>query len=381
MPYSNNRATLPLNTRGSGGDMQLIAGLNNGSIGNIIKEGLYNEKSLYKPCKYRSWGKLTTEQRRLANYGWTFQPGSMYYQAVDNVEGRWKHVRPTGGEAEPYRITDFDGYIGGTSYPWSSELYGTAYPDVDVSIEIQGMPSDFFKWAYMMNRTWYLAIVAVKVTGTRTEYIVYPMTSSRSPYTTDNYLFDGQRCSIRLTSGTFFSAGAQITFYPVLATYDWGDSYFQWQTDYSQGGEVLAIPGTELTFTVENPPVPSFSLEFLPDKSTVNYRDNISWFGPITLYFVANITNAPYIEQSGSGSTGIQLYIQNFLNTPYGEWEATAKYVPGGYIYPGQQVSVISPSAEYQPATEALQFRLYGQYNYNGRSYTYDQYYSWNPNK
>lgn len=86
----------------------------------------------YKPVSYNSWSRLTDAQRRSVNYGIKNIPvwsgsgavnkmGNFWFRmntSDTNAPGcgnfaiseYWGHLRPTGGSASPYRITDFIGY-------------------------------------------------------------------------------------------------------------------------------------------------------------------------------------------------------------------------------------------------------------------------------
>lgn len=96
-------------------DVRKCLGENKNSVGRLCISPKINMWSKAKPIRYPGVVPLTREQRKGIgkNYGLVipeFSSVTAMVAAIDGAANGWSYDRPVGGEASPYRLSDFDGY-------------------------------------------------------------------------------------------------------------------------------------------------------------------------------------------------------------------------------------------------------------------------------
>lgn len=108
MGISNGKINTPIEI----GDVR--SSINSGSydIGTNGRSLNINQWSYYKPISYSKIGRLTEDEIKYKNDGFTIYTFNHPVDLYNSVsEGNsWKYTRPTGGSTAPYRISDFIGY-------------------------------------------------------------------------------------------------------------------------------------------------------------------------------------------------------------------------------------------------------------------------------
>lgn len=77
-------------------------------VGTLCKSSKINRWSKHKPVKYRKVSELTDAEFKSTNYGLVV-PASFNSSTSIPTAG-WTYSQPTGGDSEPFRLTDFAGY-------------------------------------------------------------------------------------------------------------------------------------------------------------------------------------------------------------------------------------------------------------------------------
>lgn len=101
MGTSNGKITAPVSIA----DVSTALGVGNYDLGYLCKNthGKINMWSKKKPVKYATLGELTGAQLRAVSFGLTY--------TIDTAwNAIWSYNPPTGGEAEPFRLLDFENY-------------------------------------------------------------------------------------------------------------------------------------------------------------------------------------------------------------------------------------------------------------------------------
>lgn len=92
-------------------DVKKVLGSSNNTLGTLCRSPLINKYAKYKPIKFASLGPITDAQRLSANHGFgTPKKMRIFYKDCDAPAwSQW--APPTGGNSEPYRLGDFNGYF------------------------------------------------------------------------------------------------------------------------------------------------------------------------------------------------------------------------------------------------------------------------------
>ena len=111
----------------------ISSALNYGSsnLGTIINNGNINVNSLKKPCKHPEIGIMSAQQLRSVDWGWGIPYNSLGEILRDigfNLSAyKWSVLRPSGGDYEPYRMTDMEGYNINASAPFKLRILNDTY--------------------------------------------------------------------------------------------------------------------------------------------------------------------------------------------------------------------------------------------------------------
>lgn len=125
MAYNNGIVTAPVSIN----DVQRALGSGNTDLGTLCTDTSINKWAWYKPIKYTKIGMLSENDRKNAFYGLFFRentaaknllksssPTVDMFNAAASSNYEWSYIRPMGGAASPYRLTDFVGETNNKGY-------------------------------------------------------------------------------------------------------------------------------------------------------------------------------------------------------------------------------------------------------------------------
>lgn len=129
-------------------DLATLLGYNSNHLGAVIANGDINKFARFKAVKYPSGEPISEAQRRSVAHGITIPDvvtsSSITGAAImDAAANDWQYNRPTGGDADPYRMSDFRNENAPTT---SYGYYKDAVPPIQVNYPQNG-------WKYTRGST------------------------------------------------------------------------------------------------------------------------------------------------------------------------------------------------------------------------------------
>ena len=119
MSYDNDKKLIakPIDTT----DIAAALGISSDDVGTLCASKEINMYARYKPIRFNKWSELTESEREgmpsdaADNIHFGIQITGPASGELDNTlseihDTEFKYIRPEGGAASPYRMTDFDGY-------------------------------------------------------------------------------------------------------------------------------------------------------------------------------------------------------------------------------------------------------------------------------
>lgn len=157
--------------------------------------GRINKWAKYKPIKFAKKSALTDDERATKNYGITNIPWMTEFGAcvafIDRTENElsayYAYESPTGGDASPYRLLDFDKYDSNATAP--------IYPSSKTNLEMGG------------NNTWATVYVNLRGKNSHPNWLNISYLDNRDPYGT--LILSADNCYLGVIlkgdNGTFYA--------------------------------------------------------------------------------------------------------------------------------------------------------------------------------
>lgn len=196
MAYNNGIVTAPITET----DIANATRYNSYNIGECVLNGTIVDNSWKKPCCHSETGVLSVAQWREANYGWSL-PSGYLHEVLRDIAQRtgnytWRLNTPTGGDNEPFRYTDFEGYNINSPYPFRLRPAETEYKRYDFfhfSIDDVDELAHLEQWAdFGVNSA--LAIVVNPSTNysAANNYYMYVIANGATGLTIEDVLTGGE---------------------------------------------------------------------------------------------------------------------------------------------------------------------------------------------
>ena len=193
MANSNGIITAPVRLLA---DVSSVLGVA-GNLGYLCSNvhGRINKWAKYKPIKFAKKSALTDDERATKNYGITNIPWMTEFGAcvafIDRTENElsayYAYESPTGGDASPYRLLDFDKYDSNATAP--------IYPSSKTNLEMGG------------NNTWVAVYVNLRGKSSHPNWLNISYLDNRNPYGT--LILSADNCYLGVIlkgdNGTFYA--------------------------------------------------------------------------------------------------------------------------------------------------------------------------------
>lgn len=225
-------------------DVKSCLAENNYNLGKLCTSDKINKWSRYKPINLNQVTRVTEEQYKDNNYGWsipTYNTRQAVWQAYVNGTG-WDYIKPT----SYFRLGDFIGYNHDQQSPLIASITNNS-PEVDRTVGIScGGLYDVFEWGFMKGYAPHYTGVQIGMLSSNGYY--YPFTGPDGLTVLD---IDFEKLNIPITSG-IFSVGDSYTFCPVLTTWTGDGTSRKWVAIGSDdtSGTWWLLPTNELKVTV-----------------------------------------------------------------------------------------------------------------------------------